>query len=161
MSLLGLSWLQLIIALAALGAAVVSIYLLKLKRRGLLISSSLLWREVLKNNAAESLFEKLRWWISLVLQVLFVALIVLALAQPKMSSVGDGSTVMILDASASMQARSPSDLNRTRFELAQRAASGLIRSIPETHSLMILRLGPTHDTFTPFTSEPAKFHASI
>src|SRR5882724_3740331 len=161
MSLLGLSWLQLIIALAALGAAVISIYLLKLKRRGLLISSSLLWREVLKNNAAESLFEKLRWWISLLLQVLFVALIVLALAQPKMSSVGDGSTVLIIDASASMQARSPVDLNRTRFELAQRAASNLVRSMPGTQSMMIMRLGANNDTLVPFTSEHEKLQASI
>src|SRR5207247_453188 len=119
----------------ALFGAVAAIYLLKLKRRGLLVSSSLLWREVLKNNNAESLFEKLRWWISLFLQILFVTLIVVALAQPKLNSSGDGSTVLILDASASMQARSPGDLNRTRFELAQAAATNLIHSMPGTQSM--------------------------
>ena len=161
MSLLGLSWLQLFLITAALGGAVVAIYLLKLKRRGLLISSSLLWREVLKNNSAESLFEKLRWWVSLVLQVLFVVLIVLALAQPKMSSVGDGSIVLILDASASMQARSPNDLNRTRFELAQTAASNVVRGMPGTQSMMIMRLGANNDTIAPFTTEHEKLQASI
>src|SRR6266567_393685 len=149
MSLLGLSWLQFIIAAAALGAAVIAIYLLKLKRRGLLVSSSLLWREVLKNNSAESLFERLRWWISLVLQILFVLLIAAALAQPKLNTAGDGSIVLILDASASMQARSPGDLNRTRFELARAAATNLIRGMPGTQSMMIIRLGENNDTIVP------------
>ncbi|HZS47133.1 MAG TPA: BatA and WFA domain-containing protein [Blastocatellia bacterium] len=146
---------------AVLAGAVVMIYLVKLKRRGLLISSSLIWREVLKQNRAESLMERLRWWISLILQVAFVGLIVAALAQPKLNSAGDGSTVVILDASASMLARSPSDLNRTRFELAQAAASRLIHSLPGTESMMIVRLGATNDTLEPFTSEREKLQSAI
>src|SRR5215475_777073 len=146
---------------AVLAGAVVMIYLLKLKRRGLLISSSLIWREVLRQNRAESLIERLRWWISLMLQIAFVGLIVAALAQPKLNSSGDGWTVVILDASASMLARSPNDLNRTRFQLAQNAASGLIHNLPGTESMMVVRLGATNDTLEPFTSEREKLQSAI
>ena len=85
---------------------VVVFYLLKRKRVVKLISSTLLWQKFLAENQANAPFQKLRNNWLLLLQLLLLLLVILALARPYFA--GDAATsrlrVLILDASASMQA---------------------------------------------------------
>src|SRR6202161_3614309 len=93
---------------------VVVFYLLKRKRVVRLVSSTLLWQKFLAETQASAPFQKLRRNWLLILQILLLILAVLALARPYFRTRAKPSElrVLILDASASMQA---TDESPTRF----------------------------------------------
>ncbi len=71
-----------------------------------MVSSTMLWQKLLRDREANAPWQKLRRNLLLLLQLLILAALVLALARPffPISSVISGSTVVLLDGSASMQA---------------------------------------------------------
>src|SRR5580700_11015575 len=85
---------------------VVVFYLLKRKRVVKLVSSTLLWQRFLSETQASAPFQKLRRNWLLILQILMLLLAVLALSRPYVAAHAKSSElwVLILDASASMQA---------------------------------------------------------
>src|SRR5437660_7780451 len=85
---------------------VVVFYLLKRKRVVKLVSSTLLWQKFLAETQASAPFQKLRKNWLLILQILLLCAAVLALSRPYFSAkMKPGELlVVILDASASMQA---------------------------------------------------------
>src|SRR4029453_2447755 len=93
-------------AFAAAIPLVIVFYLLKRKRVVKLISSTLLWQRFLAETQANAPFQRLRHNWLLVLQVLMLLLAVFALARPYFTGNAKSSRlrVLILDASASMQA---------------------------------------------------------
>ena len=105
--------------------AVVVFYLLKRKRVVKLVPSTLLWQKFLAETQASAPFQKLRHNWLLLLQLLLLLLLVLALARPYFAGkAGEGSLqVIILDASASMQA---TDETPSRFEKARAEALKLV-----------------------------------
>src|ERR1700747_370367 len=90
---------------AAVLPVVVLFYLLKRKGIVRLVSSTLLWQKFLAETQASAPFQRLRHNWLLILQLLLLALVVLALARPYLSArtLGGRLEVVILDASASMQ----------------------------------------------------------
>ncbi|MCC6528459.1 MAG: VWA domain-containing protein [Polyangiaceae bacterium] len=88
------------------GAAVVLLYILKLRRRPIAVPFSRLWEAVLKDKESTSLFSHLKRLLSLLLQLALLALLLLALGDPrKKVQKSEGRTlVVLLDASASMKA---------------------------------------------------------
>ena len=107
---------------------VVLFYLLKRRRVVKLVSSTLLWQKFLAETQANAPFQRLRHNWLLVLQLLLLALVVLALARPYFAGQSRSSRlrVLILDASASMQSidEKPSRFEKARVE-ALRWAAGL------------------------------------
>lgn len=104
--------------LGLLAVPIVVLYMLRLRRREVLVSSTLLWRKLLRDREANAPWQRLRRNLLLILQLLILAALVLALARPFLPtpSVVSGSVVVLLDASASMQA---TDVEPTRFEQAR------------------------------------------
>src|SRR5579863_7690896 len=96
---------------------VVVFYLLKRKRVVKLVSSTLLWQKFLADTQASAPFQKLRRNWLLLIQILLLILAVFALARPYFPTKAAPSElrVLILDASASMQA---TDESPNRFEKA-------------------------------------------
>src|SRR5947209_19835155 len=96
-----LLWLGLIVP------AIVLLYLLKLKRRSVTVSSVLLWSRLLKDVQANAPFQKLHRNLLLLLQLLIVALAIFALARPflRVHGLGGESVVLLLGGSASMRRR--------------------------------------------------------
>src|SRR5437870_5282780 len=96
---------------------VIVFYLLKRKRVVKLVSSTLLWQKFLSETQASAPFQKLRKNWLLILQLILLALAVLALTRPyfKTNTKPAELRVVILDASASMQA---TDETPTRFQRA-------------------------------------------
>jgi hypothetical protein len=128
-------------AFLAIVPIVVLLYLLKLKRKPLEVSSTLFWFRAIQDLEANAPFQKLRKNLLLLLQVLILLLLILALARPFLQAEGrtHQTLALILDGSASMQSV---DVVPSRFEAAREKAGQLIRDLSEgDQALLILAAG--------------------
>jgi hypothetical protein len=138
-----MTWLTPTIAIIAGAIAVPTLlvlYFLKLRRRDLEVSTTLLWKKSIQDLQANAPFQKLRRNILLLLQLLALAAALTALAQPQIQSDAERGTrhIILIDRSASMSARdgdpeiAPSaSAARTRLEEAKRQALELVESLRE------------------------------
>src|SRR5512143_3897401 len=112
----------------AAAAVMVALYILKLRRRVVEVPFSPLWQRILRDKEATSLFSKLKRLLSLLLQLALLALLVLALGNPRMteSLIKGRSVVVLVDASASMQAN---DVSPNRLQVAKDEVKSLIRGM--------------------------------
>ncbi len=117
-----------------LAAVPVIIILYLLKPRGVdqLISSNLLWKKLLKNEQSKTFFEKFVHNILMYLQILIVALLVIALMAPfvRTQSQGGGRKLILLDTSGSMQHEGEN--GKSRLEEAVEQACNYIRAVDGT-----------------------------
>src|SRR5215210_197184 len=113
--------------LLALAIPIIILYMLRLRREELSVSSSMLWRRALMDRTANAPWQRLRRNLLLLLQLLLLLLLVMALARPFVSARTGvaGNHVLVLDASASMQS-ADEEGGATRFERAKREADALI-----------------------------------
>ena len=120
---------------------VVVFYLLKRKRVVKLVSSTVLWQRFLADTQASAPFQRLRHNWLLLLQLLLLALVVLALMRPFLAGQARESRlrVIILDASASMQA---TDEKPSRFEKARAEALQWVDGLRGGEQMMVLLAGP-------------------
>src|SRR5438067_13190470 len=97
---LSLLWLPLIAGL------IVLMYILKLKRKDVVVSSTFLWRQVIRDVQANAPFQKLRKNLLLLLQLIIATLVIFALPRPFLQRMSHGGrdVVVIIDTSASMSA---------------------------------------------------------
>jgi Aerotolerance regulator N-terminal len=126
MRFLALTGLQGALLAAVTASVIVALYFLKHRRRQVIISSTQLWRRVLEHQIENSLFEKLRRYLSILLAVATGLLVAMSIARPEMEWLTGKSrkTVIVLDTSPTMQSRM-SD-GKTRWEHAVDAANKLI-----------------------------------
>src|SRR4030095_762103 len=105
---------------------IVLLYLLKLKRRPLTVSTLMFWQRVLQQSRRRALFQRLRNLLSLLLHLLIFLLILGALAKPVLDRLirAGSSTVLIFDTRARMQAF---EGGQTRFERARKLAEPYLR----------------------------------
>lgn len=131
------------LAFAGLSIPIIVLYMLKLRRRDVLVSSTLLWQRLLRDREANAPWQRLRRNLLLLLQLLILALVTLALARPFVSvpTVVSGSVVILLDASASMQA-TDMESGATRFEAARRAALDIVANLGAGDEATIVAVGP-------------------
>ncbi len=157
MQFFGLTGLQLVSFLGASVLVVAVLYRLKLRRRTVRVSFAPLWRNVVRDRPATSLFERLRRLLSFLLQVAFVFLVLLAIARPRLSTDAERERrfVIVIDASASMQALMDltSIPSRSRFEEAKDLARKLLRRLGETDRAMIVCAGLTPQPLTVFQTD--------
>jgi hypothetical protein len=94
-----------LIALVPLAGAIILLYL-KLRRKDQLVSSTFLWRRAVQDVQANAPFQKLRANLLLLLQLLALLALVVGLAAPFLLApwFGGKSSIIVLDASASMKA---------------------------------------------------------
>ena len=125
---------------AAVAAAIavpslVILYFLKLKRRDLEISSTLLWKKAIQDLQANAPFQKLRRNILLLLQLLVLAAAILALGQPQFNSIKTtgGRHVILIDRSASMNATDEEAKGTavSRLDAAKTEALNFIQGLSE------------------------------
>lgn len=148
----------------------VILYFLKLRRRDVAVSSTLLWKKAIEDMRADAPFQKLRKNILLLLQLLALAALCLALAQPVLDA-GGGSTrrhVIMLDRSASMNARDGGN-GLTRFERARQQARDLVESFRDpgpfgatsADEAMLIVFDSTAEMRQPFTSNKSQLLAAL
>lgn len=144
-----LTWWQWAV-LAAVPPAIVLLYFLKLKRTPLEVPSTYLWHKSIEDLHANSIWQKLRTSLLLLLQVLLVLLVIAALVRPGWSGsrlAGD-RYVFLIDNSASMSAR---DEDPSRLEEAKRRVGELIDQMESGDVAMIVSFSDSariEQTFT-------------
>nr|MDE6619001.1 BatA and WFA domain-containing protein [Lachnospiraceae bacterium] len=111
---------------------IIILYLLKPKGTDYLISSNLLWKQLLKNEQSRTFFEKFVHNILMYLQIVIIALLVIALMSPFIQRNGHsgGRKVLLIDTSASMQHVGSS--GKCRLEEAVGQACDYVRTAQET-----------------------------
>jgi hypothetical protein len=128
MRFLGLSAFQTLLLALVTAATIVALYFLKLRHRRVFVSSSLLWRRVLDDRQSHSLFDRLRWIISLIIATTIALLIAVSLARPEIEALTGKNEriVIVIDTSPTMGAMT-SD-GKTRWQHAVDEAESLLSS---------------------------------
>src|SRR5262249_881396 len=136
-----------------LGAIIIFFYLLKLKRKRQIVPSVFLWQRALEEVEANAPFKKLRRSLLLLLQLLALAALVFALARPLVTtrSLAAGSTVIVIDSTASMGARDASagtrrgEAKSLPRDIVAGLSGGDRAAVIETSSRVTVRSGLTAD----------------
>src|SRR5215831_5802318 len=139
---------------------VIVFYLLKRKRVVKLVSSTLLWQKFLSETQASAPFQKLRKNWLLILQILLLAVTVFALSRPYFAAKAKPAQlrVIILDASASMQA---TDETPSRFEKARAEALKWVDSLANSDQMVILQAGANAEVKQSASSEKAALRRAL
>lgn len=119
---------------------IVALYFLKVRRPPVVLSSTLLWRRLIRDRQANAPWQRLRFSWLLLLQLLAVAVLVGALVRPALPLTSNlaAHTIVILDASASMQA---TDVKPSRFEVARAQARDLIGRLGPQDRFSLIWMG--------------------
>ncbi|HEX8295878.1 MAG TPA: VWA domain-containing protein [Chthoniobacteraceae bacterium] len=131
---------------------IVLLYLLKLKRRSMPVSTLMFWQRVLEESRHRALFQKLRQLLSLLLQLLIFALILGALAKPVFDrALREGaSTVLIIDARARMQANEGGE---SRLSRARKLAAQYLPQASAQRQIAILSVTAAPTVAAPFSPD--------
>jgi len=140
--------------------AVILLYLLKLKRVDMPISSTLLWRRSLEDLKANTPFQKLRRNLLLLLQLAVISLLTLALARPVLNLGGlqGQSFIVLIDHSASMSA---TDVKPSRLEAAKRKAIELVNDMSLGDRMMVVSFSKGARVLSPFDQDKASLRRVI
>jgi Ca-activated chloride channel homolog len=145
---------------AATIPVVIVFYLLKRKRVVRLVPSTLLWQQFLAESQASAPFQKLRKNWLLILQIILLTLAVLALSRPYFMARAKPADlrVIILDASASMEA---TDETPSRFEKARNEALKWVDGLSGADQMVILQAGANTEVKQSATSEKAALRRAL
>lgn len=150
-------------ALAGLAAAVpiLLLYMLRLRRREQVISSTFLWRQVIQDTEANTPWQRLRRSLLLFLQLLILLLLALSLARPFVTvpTVSAGKIALLVDASASMTAN---DMDgQTRFEAALGKALGIVNNMNPQDRISLIGVGDVAEPLTSYTADQAELRLAL
>ena len=125
---------------ALLAIPIVGLYLLKIRQRRVTVATIIFWQQIFEQKRPRSLFQKLRHPLSLLMQLLLLALLVLALGQPffNWQFLQPTQYVLIIDNSASMNA---TDVSPTRLARAKRQAQRLVDRLRFFDSMAVISAG--------------------
>lgn len=142
----------LFLLLGLLAGPIILLYMLRLRRRELLVSSTLLWQKLLRDREANAPWQKLRRNLLLILQLLILTALVLALARPffPVPAITSGSVVVLLDGSASMQA---SDVEPSRFAVAKAEVEQIISDLSGNSQMTLIQVGQTPTVLAASTND--------
>ncbi len=145
---------------AVIGPLIIAIYLLKLRREERTISSTFLWRRVVRDVEANTPWQRLRRNLLLLLQLLLMLLLVVALARPFMTTQGisSGNLIMVIDRSASMGA---TDETPDRLGAAKQRALQLIDQLPDGGRATIIAIGGLMQVPVAATSDRRELRQAI
>ena len=128
------------LAWAALTIPIVVFYVLKVRLRQAPVSTIIFWQQIYDDKSPRSLWQQLRHWLSLLVQILWLLLLVAALAEPFFRSevLQARRIVLVIDNSASMNA---TDVSPTRLEAAKRAARNLVAALRFRDEMAVIAAG--------------------
>ncbi|MCY3798137.1 MAG: VWA domain-containing protein [Chloroflexi bacterium] len=150
-------------AFAALAIAIpiLLLYMLRLRRREVLISSTFLWRQVVQDTEANTPWQRLRRNLLLFLQLLILLLLALALARPFIivPTISAGKVALLVDASASMTATDIA--GDTRFAAAKDQARQIVNSMNPQDIISLIRVGDVPEPLTSYTADKNELRRAL
>src|SRR5262245_16384205 len=128
------------IAWAALTVPIVIFYILKIRLRQVPVSTTIFWRQIYDEKRPRSLWQILRHLISLLVQVVWLLLLVFALAEPFFTweILQARRLILVVDNSASMRA---TDVAPTRLDAAKQLGRQVISGLRFRDEMAIVAAG--------------------
>lgn len=148
------------LALSGLAVPLVALYFLRLRRRKVRVSSLLPWHALQKSEQLSSPFHRFRRNLLLLVQLLLLALLVLAFARPTLEtgSAEFRSVVLLVDTSASMGA---TDTAPNRLARAVAEADRIVSDLGPGDEVMVVSAGPRTAVVLPFTRDNAAARSAL
>ena len=144
-----------------LAIPIILLYMLRLRRREITVSSTFLWQQLLQDREANTPWQRLRRNLLLLLQLIILALIVFALARPFITvpAVSTGQIAVLLDASASMNATDSA--NGTRYDEAKQRALEIVDTMNPGDTMTVINAAASPEVLTPYTSDQKMLRDAI
>jgi len=137
-------------------------YFLKLRRPRQVIPSLVLWRQVLADQRVNSPFQRFKRHILLLLQLILLALLVLAAMQPILRRGPSGATRLpiLIDNSASMAALDKPG-GQSRLDAAKAKLRELINHLPSDQEVCLIAFNRTAHRLTGFTNSQSELREAL
>lgn len=154
-----LAWWQWLLMLAV-PPLIVMLYFLKLRRQPVQVPSTYLWKRTVEDLHVNSIWQKLRKNLLLLLQLIAVALFILACLRPGFSGSSPlGSrSIFLIDNSASMQA---TDVKGSRLRAAKDKAIEMINAMNSKDAGMVISFSNVADVRQGFTSDAKRLREAV
>lgn len=145
---------------ALLAVPIILLYLLRLQRREQNVSSTLLWRQVTMDREANTLWQRLRKNLLLFLQLATLAFLVFALIRPyiNLPSTVSGRSIVLLDASASMQT---TDVQPSRFEAARNEVRNIINALGSGDQMTLILVDGSPRALSTLTNDKTQLNEAL
>ena len=115
----------------------VALYLYRRQARRVQVSTLLFFKVLAKEHQESAWLRKLKRWLSLLMTLLIFLALMLALARPIWSGLGEeGELVVVVDRSASMAAKDAS--GKTRLEAGVKVLKGRLASVPDSVAVTVI-----------------------
>ena len=146
--------------MAAIPPLIVLLYFLKLRRNHLLVPSTFLWQRAIEDMQVNSLWQRLRQNLLLLLQLLFIAALIFACLRPGFHSQGNSGTrkIFLIDTSASMQA---TDVSPSRLDVAKSKIREQINNMSGDDVAMLIAFSNRADVRQGFTQDKSRLFAAL
>jgi hypothetical protein len=154
-----LAWWQWLFMLA-IPPLIVMLYFLKLRRQPVQVPSTYLWKRTVEDLHVNSIWQKLRKNLLLLLQLIAVALFIFACLRPGFSGsspLGERS-IFLIDNSASMQA---TDVPGSRLRAAKDKAIEMINAMNGKDAAMVISFSNVADVRQGFTSDTKRLRDAV
>ncbi len=160
MQLAGLGLAQLLALLGAVWALTTALYLLKLRRRAVVVPFIALWESLLAPGRANRLFARLRHVLSLLLALLIVSLLALALGdpRPRAEAASTRNLVVLIDAGLSMQAH---DVRPNRLQAAIERARTLVQGAGANLHALVAQMDQSTTPLSAMSAEPRALETAL
>lgn len=153
--------------LFGLAIPIIALYILKLRRRREPVSTLMFWEQLFKERQTTSLFQRLKHLLSLLLQLLFLALLVLAIARPQFAFITKSARqlILIIDHSASMNAvlnlDSDNPSSESRLDSAKQSALQMVKGLRFMDEMSVISCHTRPTIRAPFTNHQKTLRQAI
>jgi VWA domain-containing protein/aerotolerance regulator-like protein len=147
-------------ALAITLPAIVALYFLRIRRPTRIVSALHLWPDAIRDRQANVPWQRLRFSWLLLLQLLVAAFLVSAAVQPALPSSASLAphTIVLLDASASMQA---TDVQPSRLDEAKRQVGAMIDQLGPADRMTLITVESTPRIVASVTADHDAMHRAL
>ncbi|MCA9650649.1 MAG: VWA domain-containing protein [Myxococcales bacterium] len=148
---------------AAGAGAITVLYLLRMRRRQIVVPFAALWERVTRESESRRLWRKLRRLLSWLLQMVVLALVCLALGDPRPEVwLRDPvSLAIVVDSSASMAGPSPDEPDTTRLDLARRRAEQELLALGPADRAVVIGASEEVSVVSPLSGDPVSLVAGL
>lgn len=141
-------------------APIVLLYLLKLRRDDHPVSSTFLWQTFIRDRQANAPWQRLQRNLLMVLQMLFIAALVMAVVRPFIwrEGISNDALILIFDQSLSMSA---TDEQPNRLGEARRRALEILDNLPDETLVTVIAAGSRPRTLLSLSRDKTLIRQSI